>query len=103
MKELRCGMRDCNYNKGYECRARKINVDGKADCKTYKPDGSRTKNDNVMYEAGMDNYFADTSPHTVVDCAARECLFNRAEQCIANGISVVSEAKDAKCASYINK
>jgi len=103
MKELRCGLRDCNYNKAYECRAKKIEVDEAADCKTYKPSGSRAKNDNVMYEAGMDNYFADTTPHTLVGCMARKCLFNRAEHCIANGISVVSDVKDAKCASYITK
>ena len=103
MKELRCGMKDCGFNRGYECRAKKIDVDDKADCKTYKPDGSKVKNDNIMYEAGMDNYFADVWPHTSVDCRACECLFNRAEKCIANGISVVSETEDAKCASYINK
>ena len=96
-------MRDCRFNKGYECRAKRISVDEAADCKTYEPDGSKQKNDNVMYEAGMDNYFADKPPHTVVDCGAAKCLFNRAEHCIANGISVVSESKDAKCASYIIK
>ena len=101
MKELRCGRRDCNFNRGYECRAQSISVDEAADCNTYDPDGRPVKNDNVMYEAGMDNYFADKLPHTSVDCMAHKCLFNRSEKCIANGISVVSEAKEAKCSSYI--
>ena len=103
MKELRCGMKDCGFNRGYECRAKRINVDGKADCKTYKPNGNKVKNDNVMYEAGMDNYFSDRSARTDIDCLARKCLFNRAEKCVANGISVISDAEDAKCASYINE
>lgn len=102
MKELRCGLKDCNFNRGYECRAKRISVDGAADCKTYSPSGDKAKNDNVMYEAGMDNCFAETT-HTAVKCEAGKCLFNRAEHCIANGISVISETGDAKCASYIGK
>jgi len=101
MKELRCGRRDCGYNKAYECRADKIMVDAAADCKTYAPNEGKVKNDNIMYEAGMDNYFAEPSGRTEVDCEACSCLFNRAEKCIANGISVISESDDAKCASFI--
>ena len=103
MKELRCGRRDCNYNRGYECRAKSIDVDEAADCNTYDQGGKPVKNDNIMYEAGMDNYFADKSARTDVDCKAKRCLFNRACKCVANGISVISEADEAKCASYIDK
>ena len=103
MKELRCGLQDCNFNKGYECKAKKICVSGGADCKTYESNGSKTENDNVMYEAGMDHSFSGSKTPSSVRCEAQKCLFNRAELCIANGISVISEGNMAKCASYIEK
>ncbi len=103
MKELRCGLKDCNFNKGYECKAARISVSDCADCVTYEPDGSKSKNDNIMYEAGMDNSFSGGHSPATVKCEAKKCLFNRAEHCVANGISVVSEDAGARCASYIDK
>lgn len=99
MKDLKCGKKNCTYNKGYCCCAKKIEISGKTDCMTYSPD----LNKKSMFEAGSDFEPASYSVDTKVGCSA-DCLFQKDNRCVANGITVMSgEHKDAACLTYVKR
>ena len=98
MKDLKCGMKDCHYNKGYCCCAKEINVSESTDCKTYDPDPTKNRS---LFEAGEDFVRSDYSVDTKVACGAK-CIFNREGTCIANGITVMGQGEsDAACLTFI--
>ncbi|GHV00374.1 hypothetical protein FACS1894211_07560 [Clostridia bacterium] len=99
MKDLRCSLDNCAHNKGYMCRARNILVTEEADCATYKPEFERESDDNIMFEAGMEG-FSQAIDGPKIHCSADACVFNKSEKCVANGISVLSEAREPVCASF---
>lgn len=98
MKDLKCGLKECKFNKGYCCCAKSIDVSGYTDCLTYSPD---EKKRSSVFEAADDfvpaNYAVDTNVH----CTAK-CMFNRDNKCIANGITVMGQGEaEAVCLTYI--
>ncbi|MCL2598297.1 MAG: DUF1540 domain-containing protein [Firmicutes bacterium] len=100
MKDLKCGLRDCQFNKGYCCVSKKIGVDNSTDCTTYKPNEDKRRQ---MFEGGEDFVPANYSVDTAVECTAHDCIFNKSTKCIANGITVMSSTSDkaAMCMTYI--
>jgi len=98
MKDLKCGLAECEYNEAYCCCSKKIEVDKTAGCCTFKESSSKRKN---LFEMGEDfqprNYDVDTK----VACKA-ECIFNKEDVCFANGITVLGDvAHDAVCATFM--
>ena len=51
MKDLKCGMRECRYNKGYCCCSKTITVSGMTDCTTFTPDENKRR---AEFEAAND-------------------------------------------------
>lgn len=74
MKDLKCGMKNCRYNKGYCCCAKQIDVTEETDCSTYLPEEGANRS---LFEAGSDFVKSDYSVDTKVSCGAK-CIFNRA-------------------------
>ncbi|MCI9031828.1 MAG: DUF1540 domain-containing protein [Clostridia bacterium] len=98
MKDLKCGMKNCRYNKGYCCCAKEIDVNAETDCTTYSPDEEKSRS---LFEAGSDFVKSDYSIDTNVLCGA-DCIFNRDGKCIANGITVMGQGNsDAACLTFI--
>ena len=80
MKDLKCGLTQCKYNKGYSCCA------------------EHNKNN---FEAAGDFKKVNYSVDTIVSCTA-DCIFNKENTCRANGITVMSEGgKPAGCLTFI--
>lgn len=100
MKDLKCGLKGCKYNKGYCCCSKEINVDCNTDCTTYAPDENKRKS---LFEAGDEFARADYSVDTTVSCGA-DCVFNKDGRCVANGITVMGEGdSEATCLTFIKK
>jgi hypothetical protein len=98
MKDLKCGLKECRFNKGYCCCADCITVDPIADCTSYEPLESKRRS---LFEAADEFIPANYSVDTQVKCAA-PCIFNKDKVCRANGITVMNgEAGDAVCLTYI--
>ena len=98
MKDLKCGMKNCRFNKGYCCCAKEVDIGHGTDCTTYDPDFTKNR---TLFEAGADFEKADYSVDTRVLCGA-ECIFNREGKCIANGITVMGQGNsDASCLTFI--
>ena len=98
MKDLKCGMKNCHYNKGYCCCAKEIDVNECTDCTTYSPDEEKSRS---LFEAGSDFVKSDYSTVTNVFCGA-DCIFNRDGKCIANGITVMGQGEsEAACLTFI--
>jgi hypothetical protein len=97
MKDLKCGLLKCKYNKGYACSAKKISVDRQTDCSSYEEDLSRRRN---LFEAAREpngNFKNDTQ----VSCRAK-CIFNRDGECVANGITVAgNKDSGATCLTFV--
>ena len=96
MKDLKCGKKSCKFNKGYCCCARKIEVAKSTDCLTFTP----TEKNKSMFEAGSDFVKADYSVDTAVGCNAN-CIFQKENRCVANGITVMGENNAANCLTFI--
>lgn len=79
MKDLKCGLKECKYNKGYSCCSKSINVSAGTDCTTYSPDETKRR---VQFEAASDFIPANYSVDTAVGCAAR-CIYNLDGTCRA--------------------
>ena len=87
MKDLKCGLTQCKYNKGYSCCAKCIDVDKHADCLSYTPEHNKNN-----FEAAGDFKKVNYSVDTIVSCTAA-CIFNKENTCRANGITVVNNNK----------
>lgn len=109
--EIRCRKGDCNYNTGSSCKAKSIHVCKKtAACETYDKDESKksvTVEKGKMFESTKSLPPKNTN-NVPLSCSAAECLFNKKENCIANGIVVVDAEPGtrnggcgASCATYI--
>ena len=98
MKDLKCGLKNCKYNKGYCCCAKEISVDRHTDCVTYTDDPTKRKS---LFEAGTDFIPANYDVDTKITCSA-QCLFNKNNVCIANGITVMGDGKnEASCLTFV--
>ena len=98
MKDLKCGLKSCKYNKGYCCCAKDINVSADTDCLTYTFDENKAK---TQFEAGSDFMPANYSVDTKVVCSA-DCIFNKDNRCISNGITVMGQGSNqAPCLTFI--
>lgn len=100
MKDLKCALKICTYNKGYCCCADEIKVSDDAFCKTFDIDES--KQSDKLFEIGMDETKPDYSVDTKVKCIA-PCIFQKSDRCHAIGITVLADQKSAECATFILK
>ena len=98
MKDIKCGLKDCRFNKGYCCCAKSIDVSTRTDCLTYSPD---EKKRNSLFEAAADFIPANYSVDTAVTCNAK-CIFNTDNSCVSTGITVMGEGNgEVVCLTYI--
>ena len=98
MKDLKCGKKSCKHNKGYCCCAHKIEVAKSTDCLTFEPVEKKAS----MFEAGSDFVKADYSVDTAVGCNA-DCIFQKSNKCVANGITVMGDNNCASCLTFIKE
>ena len=98
MKDIKCGLKECKFNKGYCCCSKHIDVSSGTDCLTYSPDEKKRNSD---FEAAADFVPANYSVDTAVECNAK-CLFNKDHRCVSNGITVMNQGNnDVVCLTYI--
>lgn len=100
MRDLKCAMKVCVYNKGYCCCADEIKVATNSECHTYTVDEG--KKADKMFEIGMDEIKPDYSVDTKIDCIA-PCIFQKNDKCHAVGITVLAADENAECATFILK
>ena len=99
--EIRCRKCNCTHNTGSSCRAKAIKIcKSTAECETFEPDSAKEniiiKNGN-LFNAAKDLSKKNTR-NVPLKCSATNCLFNKKENCIANGILV--EENSACCATF---
>ena len=101
MKDLKCGLRLCKYNKGYSCVANAIEIANNTDCLTYEKSDKKNKD---MFENASEFVPANYNVDTEVSCGA-DCLFNKDKKCMANGITIMNSEGigDANCLTYVKK
>lgn len=100
MKDLKCGTRQCHYNKGYCCCSKCICVSENGECKTFENDENKHKS---MFETSNEFTKANYSVDTDVSCSA-DCVFNKSGKCFASGITVMREPDSpASCLTFIKK
>ena len=107
MVDLKCLREDCVFNKSCNCSADKISVSNQTECQSYKPSEQKKKHE-------IDKIPQTPIRHnTSVSCLA-PCLFENCNDCIANGITVLSYPDNVKsppippkdkpcCATFLRK
>lgn len=99
MKDLKCGLKECKYNKGYCCCSKDIRVSGNTDCTTYAPDEAKRR---IQFEAASDFIPANYSVDTDVYCAA-DCIYNEDGKCLSSGITVMNRDRSASCLTFVKQ
>lgn len=99
MKDIKCALKECKFNRGYCCCSKQISINNKTDCVTYSPD---EKKRSSSFESSREFIRADYSVDTSVSCNA-DCLFNKNGKCYANGITVSTEKSSANCLTFVKK
>ena len=100
MKDLKCGKKECRFNKGYCCTAKDITISNDTCCESYYPLAEKRGHlFEVAHEFAKANYSVDTH----VKCTAN-CIFEKDNCCTANGITVMSEnALTPQCLTFVKK
>lgn len=87
MVDLKCQREDCKFNKNCNCMANGIDVTNKTQCSTYIKSEIKNKHEKDKIPQALVRH------NTNVRCEA-PCLFESNENCVANGITVLSEAQN---------
>ena len=87
MFDIKCKKVSCEFNKNCNCNTKEINISKVTECKTFKQ-GALEK---VSTESKIGQ--PPIRKDILVLCKAN-CLFNKNNQCIANGISVLNVNTD---------
>ncbi|MCL2822345.1 MAG: DUF1540 domain-containing protein [Firmicutes bacterium] len=109
MKDLKCSMGSCEFNKGYSCCAKQISIGENTACTSFSPrqnsaqgDQAAAKTEPSFFEAGSDFVAANYGTDTSVGCDAG-CIFQKQNNCTANGITVMKAHGKAECLTFIKK
>ncbi len=96
MFDIKCKRQGCVFNKNCNCTSKNVEVDKKAECKTYEP----SENQDVQMDEKIGQ--PPIRKDIAVACHA-SCLFNKNEECIANGIYVQTCDNKAcpNCCTYM--
>jgi len=99
--EIRCRKCNCTHNTGSSCRAKAVKIcKDTAECVTFNRDAA--KQEVIVRNGNLFNATKDLSKRNTrnvpLTCSATNCLFNKRENCIANGILVTEDG--ASCATF---
>ncbi|MCL2177359.1 MAG: DUF1540 domain-containing protein [Firmicutes bacterium] len=97
-----CSKYDCKYNTFKYCTAVAIDVNDKAECKTYaeKVDGYKDKNFKLEVGQELKPSLVEMQGETIIKCTATKCTFNKEELCDKFEIDVGSSGMGAECKSF---
>ena len=102
--EIRCKKEDCKHNTGCSCRAHSVKIARGTECNSYV---NNPLKENLMQENGnifgvAEEMVKSNLKNVPLECKARACLYNRAERCHANGITVIDDecGTCADCATF---
>ena len=107
--EIRCKKGNCKFNTGCSCAANEVEIGRGIECNSYTKDEIK---DNLMIENGnifeiAEELVPKNLKSVPLQCRARNCLFNRADICHANGITIIDGGGDNKnradCATFCEK
>jgi len=92
--EIRCRKGDCVHNTGCSCRAEAVKIcKTTAECETFKKDDIKSQilveNGNI-FEVAKELEPVNTR-NVPLTCTTTSCLFNKHENCTANGIVVTDD------------
>ena len=100
--DIKCRKTNCTHNKGLTCQAKSITIGGDAECKAYEKDDNAHDFSKNMFEADTEHY--ENSRHIKdikLTCNKESCLFNKDNNCTANGITVLDEKNATQCGTYL--
>lgn len=89
-----CRKTKCKYNKNYVCTSKKIMIEDNLNCAYFEP----IKKDDIQ---DASKYMFDIAPkiesfrdnkEVVINCKA-DCIFNKNNKCVSNGIFINGENK----------
>lgn len=107
--EIRCKKGDCKHNTGCSCEAASVEIARGTECNSYEKDEIKEEliieNGNIFEVA--EELVSKNLKSVPLECRARDCLYNRKDECHANGITVINCDEDgdeeADCATFCEK
>ena len=105
--DIKCRRTTCQFNKGQTCCSCAVCISQNALCKTFEKQ-ENVDEDNLDFSKSMFHVAPayKNSRHIkniVLTCGAENCLFNKMCKCRANGITVIDEKGESRCATFLRE
>ena len=95
MSKIKCNQEKCKYNNCEHCMKEGIQVDEKANCKSYE-EGNHEQNYKFEF-ASFDRL------ENGVHCNATECLYNKQKNCTIDHLNIGRNKNGAPCVDFEKK
>ena len=106
--EIKCKKGNCEHNENCACCADRVEINLETACNSYCANNAKKDiqiKDGNFFEIAA-NMTKAKSKNVPLECRKTDCLYNRAEKCHANGITVITgddnKKEEADCATYIH-
>lgn len=100
--DIVCRKCACKYNKQQKCMRKHLKVDKMADCDDLDIDRNKAtidvSKDMFAHEPDLEKF--TNCKNVKITCDAKDCVFNKKQECFSNGIFVGCAKACAPCNSY---
>ena len=103
--DVRCRKTKCQYNNNQTCTYKNLQVGERTECKDFNPDKTKYVEN---YTATLFEKPPKIAPFKNIHkynlkCDATSCIFNHNNECLSNGITMLSLEKGTECLNYFEK
>lgn len=95
MSKIKCNQEKCKYNNCEHCLLKGIELDKKANCKSYEEGNDKN---NIKFE-----FSSFESLNNNIMCNATDCLYNKQKNCTVNHLNIGKQQNCAPCIDYEKK
>ena len=102
--DINCRKLNCKHNKKCVCNSKQINIDDCSVCQSYDCDKSKPIEDlsKIMFTKTPQYENFRHIKDANIECSAH-CVFNDKGKCLANGIIIIDDKKNALCGTLIKR
>ena len=103
--DIRCRKGKCKYNNNQTCTYKNLEIGEYTECRDFDPDAEKYVEDytkTMLEKPPKIAPFKNIHKYNL-HCDATNCIFNKNNKCLSNGITVLSLEKGTQCLNFFEK
>ena len=103
--DIRCRKGKCVYNNNQTCTYKNLEIGEKTECCDFNPDEEKYVEDytkTMLEKPPKIAPFKNIKKYNL-QCNATNCIFNKNNKCLSNGITILSLDKGTQCLNFFEK